>query len=127
MPEGKVTSPRHSQCVELVWCWVCWAVKGSAVECQNGPGQVDQRCNFASSATLTTSSSARVMVSADGIYAWLGLTPSTTNSIDLVTSPVLSPLILAFIRLTFAVYTLGTAIAVLAHNSIYSSKHDAGG
>jgi len=67
------------------------------------------------------------MVSANRIYAWLGITPSTIQSNNLVTSPVFSPLVLACIRLTFAVYTLGTIIAVLAHDSINSSKHDAGG
>src|ERR1700683_5210068 len=67
------------------------------------------------------------MVSTNGVYAWLGITPSTTQSNNLVTSPVFSPLVLACIRLTFAVYTLGTVIAVLAHDSIHSSKHDAGG
>jgi len=67
------------------------------------------------------------MVSTGGVYAWLGVTPSTSLSNDLVTSPVFSPLVLACIRLTFAVYTLGTAIAVLTYDSVRSSKHDAGG
>lgn len=64
---------------------------------------------------------------ADRIYAWLGISPTTTKSIDLVTSPVVSPLILACIRLTFAVYTLGTILAVLIHDSVESEKRDAGG
>jgi len=64
------------------------------------------------------------MVNTAGTYAWLSVTASST---DLVTSPVFSPLVLAIIRLTLAIYALTTAIIVLAHDSIISSKHDAGG
>jgi len=65
---------------------------------------------------------------AEKTYVWLGISPSTTaRSTDLVTSPVISPLFLACIRLTLAVYTFGTALAVLIHDSKGSSKKDAGG
>ncbi|KIM76712.1 hypothetical protein PILCRDRAFT_826110 [Piloderma croceum F 1598] len=65
---------------------------------------------------------------ADRTYAWLGISSSTTSrSTDLVTSPVISPPFVACIRLTLAVYTFGTALAVLIHDSGESSKHDAGG
>jgi hypothetical protein len=67
------------------------------------------------------------MVNVAKTYAWLGVTPSTSASADLVTSPVFSPFVLAGIRLTLAIYSLTTSIIVLAHDSITSSKHDAGG
>jgi hypothetical protein len=67
------------------------------------------------------------MVNVAKAYAWLGVNSSTSSSADLVTSPVFSPLLLACIRLTLAIYALTTSIIVLAHDSITSSKHDAGG
>jgi len=68
-----------------------------------------------------------MMANAVKLYAWLGVTPLKSTSTDLVTSPVFSPLFLAGIRLTLAIYALTTSIIVLAHDSIRSSKHDAGG
>jgi hypothetical protein len=70
------------------------------------------------------------MVSADGVYAWLGVPPSPFyghGDLDLVTSPLVSPLVLACVRLVFAVYTLGTAVAVLVVDSVRERRRDAGG
>lgn len=66
------------------------------------------------------------MVSATAVYAWLGITPSKTASLDLVTSPVFSPLVLGITRIVIGLYALSTTCIVLAHDSITSSKHDAG-
>ena len=70
---------------------------------------------------------------AAGVYAWLGVPPSSSYSsygdLDLVTSPIpfMSPLVLACVRGVFAVYTLGTCVAVLVVDSVREERRDAGG
>ena len=67
------------------------------------------------------------MHTSTAIYTWLGITPSKSSSLDLVTSPFFSPFTLGITRLIIGLYALSTACIVLAHDSIISTKHDADG
>ena len=67
------------------------------------------------------------MHTSTAIYAWLGITPSKSTSLDLVTSPFFSPFTLGITRSIIGLYALTTACIVLAHDSIISTKHDADG
>lgn len=58
------------------------------------------------------------------IYANLGVSDLFDQTDSFVTSPIFSPIVLAFIRLLFAVYALATFLVVLIWNGV--KLHDAG-